>query len=467
MAETPSRPSPWGDEAETARMVLEWVSHRVVQPTDPKTSAVAPELLRAAAGPTVTAAGIGATAALDVFDRVLVPATRAQDDAMNLAYIPSAPTRAAVAFDLATSAANVFAGMWETGAGAIFAENEALGWIRDLLGWPGTAGGTFVSGGTSGNLAALHAARSAARARRGTRPAGSWAIACASSAHSSIRSAAAVLDVEIVEVEPDLEGRLTGRALRTVLQRDDRVFAVVASAGTTNAGIVDDLETTSQVCDELGVWLHVDGAYGGAALAAPSARALFAGIENADSFIVDPHKWLFAPYDCCALLYRDPALARAAHAQTASYLDVIDRDASNPADLAIHLSRRARGLPFWFSLATHGTDRYADAVESSLTTAREVAAHIRGSEHLRLLREPTLSIVLFDVPAWQESDYRAWSSEMALAGEILCVPTSWEGRTALRLAFVNPETETARVTSVLDEIAGWTRRRPAGPVSGS
>jgi glutamate/tyrosine decarboxylase-like PLP-dependent enzyme len=439
-------------------MVLDWVSHRVVQPTDPKTSAVAPDLLRAAAGPTITPEGIGAAAALDVFDRVLVPATRAQDDAMNLAYIPSAPTRAAVAFDLATSAANVFAGMWETGAGAIFAENEALAWIRELVGWPETAGGTFVSGGTTGNLSALHAARSDALARRGHRPDGGWAIACTQGAHSSIRSAASVLDVDVVDVEPDSLGRLTGAALRPVLQRDARVFAVVASAGTTNAGIVDDLATTSQVCQELGVWLHVDGAYGGAALAAPSARALFAGIEGADSFIVDPHKWLFAPYDCCALLYRDPSAARAAHAQTASYLDVIDREASNPADLAIHLSRRARGLPFWFSLATHGTDRYADAVERSLTTAREVADHIRASGHLRLLREPTLSIVLFDVPGWAPADYRAWSSEMALAGEILCVPTAWEGETALRLAFVNPDTETGKVTAVLDAIA------PAVPV---
>jgi glutamate/tyrosine decarboxylase-like PLP-dependent enzyme len=240
-----------------------------------------------------------------------------------------------------------------------------------------------------------------------------------------------------------------------VLAGDPRVFAVVASAGTTNAGIVDDLVTTSQVCGEAGVWLHVDGAYGGAALAAPSARPLFAGIENADSFIVDPHKWLFAPYDCCALLYRDPSAARAAHAQTASYLDVIDREASNPADLAIHLSRRARGLPFWFSLATHGTRRYAAAVEASLTTAREVAAHIAASPHLRLLREPTLSIVLFDVPGWTPADYRAWSSEMALAGEILCLPTAWDGQTALRLAFVNPDTETSRVTGVLDEIASW------------
>ncbi len=467
MAEPVHLPSPWGDETATARMVLDWVSHRVVQPSDPKTSAVASDLLRVAAGPTITREGIGAAAALDVFDRVLVPATRAQDDAMNLAYIPSAPTRAAVAFDLATSAANVFAGMWETGAGAIFAENEALAWIRTLLGWPDTAVGTFVSGGTSGNLSALHAARSAARARRGARPAGGWALACTGGAHSSIRSAASVLDVDIVDVTADAGGRLTGPALREALQRDSmqhdpmqhdsRVFAVVASAGTTNAGIVDDLVSTSAVCAELGVWLHVDGAYGGAALAAPSARGLFTGIENADSFIVDPHKWLFAPYDSCALLYRDPATARAAHAQTASYLDVIDRGASNPADLAIHLSRRARGLPFWFSLATHGTDRYADAVERSLTTARDVAAHIDASEHLRLLRDPTLSIVLFDVPGWQSDDYRVWSAEMAQAGEILCVPTSWEGETALRLAFVNPDTETAKVTAVLDEIATWAQ----------
>ena len=99
----------------------------------------------------------------------------------------------------------------------------------------------------------------------------------------------------------------------------------------------------------------VDGAYGGAALAAPSVRPIFNGIERADSFIIDPHKWLFAPYDCCAVLYRDPDLARAAHAQTASYLDHIDREAPNPSDLAIHLSRRARGLPLWFSLATHGS----------------------------------------------------------------------------------------------------------------
>jgi glutamate/tyrosine decarboxylase-like PLP-dependent enzyme len=451
--------SAWGDEAGITALVMDWAAKRVVRHSDPKTSAREPEQLRAGAGATITPGGIGAEAALDVFDRVLAPATRAQDDPMNLAYIPAAPTQAAIAFDLATSAANIFAGMWEVGAGAIFAENEALAWIRDLLNWPSTAGGTFVSGGTAGNLSALHAARSAAWTKRGARPGGGWAIACTPSAHSSIRSAARVLDVAVVEVPEDESGRLTGGRLGTVLADVPGVFAVVATAGTTNAGIVDDLASTAEACRDHGVWLHVDGAYGGAAVAAPSVRSVFDGIQHADSFIVDPHKWLFAPYDCCALLYRDPALARAAHAQTASYLDMIDRQAANPADLAIHLSRRARGLPFWFSLATHGTQRYSAAVERTLTTAQEVAGYIRGCQHLRLLLEPMLSVVLFDCPGWTDEDYRTWSTQMAADGEILCLPTSWRGKVALRLAFVNPATESSDVISVLAGIRSWSAQR--------
>ena len=142
---------------------------------------------------------------------------------------------------------------------------------------------------------------------------------------------------------------------------------MVATSGTTNFGIVDDLASVSEVCREFGIWFHVDGAYGGAGLAAPSVRHLYAGIEHCDSFIVDPHKWLFAPFDCCALLYREPALARAAHTQHASYLDVLnDAPDWNPTDYSVGLTRRARGLPFWFSLADHGTDAYSEAVERTL-----------------------------------------------------------------------------------------------------
>jgi glutamate/tyrosine decarboxylase-like PLP-dependent enzyme len=182
-------------------------------------------------------------------------------------------------------------------------------------------------------------------------------------------------------------------------------------------------------------------------------RERYAGIERADSFIVDPHKWLFAPYDCCALLYRDPDLARAAHAQTASYLDQVDRSAVNPSDLAVHLSRRVRGLPFWFSLATHGTERYTAAIETTLSTARAVADHIRSSEHLQLVSEPELSVLLFERPGWDEERYSRWSRQLSVEGVILCLPTTWRGRTVLRLAFVNPATDAAQVSQVLATLA--------------
>lgn len=439
----------WGDERDAVTAALRWSSTHAVAPTDPKTGPRSAAELSAATGPTITPEGIGADRALALFDEVLIPATRASGDPMNLAHIPAAPTRAAIAFDTAVSAANVFGGVWEYGAGAIHAENQVLAWLVSLLGWPESAGGVFVSGGTSGNLSALATARENASTRRGARPEGGWSLASARTAHSSNASSARLLDMGVVTVPVDEDGRMTGPALAAVLDVHPEVCAVVASGGTTNAGIVDDIAGIVAAAHDRGVWVHVDGAYGGAALLSPTARSLFAGIEQADSFVVDPHKWLFAPYDCCALLYRDPRLAAAAHAQHAAYLDEVDRHESNPADLAAHLSRRTRGLPLWYSLATHGTDRYRQAVERCLATAREVASAIREMDHLELLREPDLSVLLFRRPGWDQTAYQRWSQRLARAGVILCIPTRHEGETVLRLAFVNPETDPAAVIDVL------------------
>ncbi|WP_367318866.1 aspartate aminotransferase family protein [Streptomyces sp. HUAS ZL42] len=438
----------WGDEGEVVAAALDYAWRRLKEAPDPRTGArPAPDLAHAA-GAAITPRGIGGAAALELFDRVLAPATRAQNGPTNLAYIPAAPTRAARAFEAVTGAANIFAGTWESGAGAIHAENEALAWLTRLLGWPGTAAGCFVSGGTMGNLSALVAARASVATSR-PRPANGWKIVCADSAHSSIASAARAMDVEVVTAPVDRRGHLTGAAVSAVLDATPGVFAVVATAGTTNAGLIDDLDDIADACERHAVWLHIDGAYGGAGLAAPGVRHRFNGIERADSFIVDPHKWLFAPYDCCALLYRDPAPARAAHSQSAHYLDAIDRDAHNPADLALHLSRRARGLPFWFSLAVHGTERYSRAVEQTLTTTRQVTDAIRTSDHLRLVIEPELSVVLFERPGWSADDYGRWSARAAETGAMLCVPTQWNGATVLRMAFVNPDTRAGDVIDVL------------------
>ena len=201
--------------------------------------------------------------------------------------------------------------------------------------------------------------------------------------------------------------------------------------------------------------MHVDGAYGLAALAAPSARPLFAGIERADSFIVDPHKWLFAPFDACALLYRDPEKARAAHTQSAGYLDVLNAGHGvwNPSDYAYQLTRRARGLPLWFSLAVHGADAYRDAVEQVLTVTRAAAERVRAANQVELVREPELSVVLFRRPGWSKIDYEEWSARLLNEQIGFVTPTTWEGETVARFAFLHPDTTVDMVDEILSSMA--------------
>jgi L-2,4-diaminobutyrate decarboxylase len=385
-----------------------------------------------------------------VWTEVLAPATISTDHPTALAFVPGAPTKASVLFDLVVGASSTIAAGWIDGAGAIWAENEALAWLRSLADFPATAGGVFVSGGSAGNLSALVTARHAAAEER-ERPA-RWRFAACDTVHSSVAAAARVMDVDILDVPHDERGRLTGDALRATLEEDGGagVFAVVASAGATNAGTVDDLAGVADVCAERGLWFHVDGAYGGAGLLAPSVRHLYDGIERADSFIVDPHKWLFAPYDACALLYREPERALETHRQVASYLDTaLSAPDWNPADYAYHLSRRARGLPLWFSIATYGTDAYRDAVEQVLSLTRAAAGEIRRHPDLELLMEPDLSVVLFRRNGWSEADYEGWWRRLLEAQIAFVQPTSWNGDKVARLCFVNPRTSIDNVRAIL------------------
>jgi glutamate/tyrosine decarboxylase-like PLP-dependent enzyme len=441
------------DSERLARRVLELILERQRREPRPLGGVAMPEALAERAGQSVTPEGIGGEEALRRWIEELAPANIAVDHSHYLAFIPHAPTDAARIFDMLVGAEAIYAGSWLEASGATYAENEALRWLADLAGFPPEAGGVFVQGGTLGNLSALHAARETALARRdGVRPV-RWQIATSAEAHSSIAQAARVLDIDLIDVPVDAHHRLTGEGLRATLDaaESDGLCAVVASAGATNLGVIDDLASIAEVCRERGVWLHIDGAYGLAALAAPSKRDAFAGIARADSFIVDPHKWLFAPYDCCALLYRDPALARAAHSQSASYLDALnERNEWNPADYAVHLSRRARGLPFWFSLATHGTDAYTEAIETALAVTRQAAEAIRARPELELLIEPDLTVLVFRRRGWASADYDAWSARLIASGTAFVMPTRFQGEAAARIVILHPHTTLADIERVLD-----------------
>ena len=447
-------------DADTERLLQQAIDYarlRLRLDPVPLDGAKPPAVIREDAGQTITSDGLGGDEALRIFTEVLAPACLSVDNPRNLSFIPAAPTEAATLFDLVVGASSIFGGSWLEGAGAVYAENQALRWIADLAGLPSEAGGCFVQGGTNGNLSALVAARHAAATRRGSDQPARWAFVCSVEAHSSMQHAARVMDVDIVSVPVDDRGRMTEDALRTTIAEHgaDDLFAIVATGGTTNYGVVDDIRGAVEVGSQHHLWVHVDGAYGLAALCAPSARASFDGIEGVDSLIVDPHKWLFAPFDACGLIYRDPAIAKAAHTQTAGYLEAINEDTEwNPSDYAVHLSRRARGLPLWFSLATHGTQAYTDAVERTLEVARSAANEVRKREYLELVREPSLSVVVFRRRGWTREQYYAWSDRLLAANFAFVLPTTHYGETVTRFAVVNPRTTEADVSLILDTMAG-------------
>ncbi|HUC58465.1 MAG TPA: pyridoxal-dependent decarboxylase [Streptosporangiaceae bacterium] len=392
---------------------------------------------------------------LKVYAETIAPAVISADSPRFLGFIPAAPTKAALLFDMLISCASIQGISWLEAAGAIHAENQMLRLIADQAGMPASAGGCFVSGGSAANLSALAVAREQAKLRDPARQ--RWRVLVSADAHSSITNTLRMLEMDALVVRTE-DHRLTGQAASAAIEEDGypgSIAAIVATSGTTNAGIIDDLEGLAGIAREHHAWFHVDGAYGGAGIFAPSMHGRYSGLERADSFVVDPHKWLFAPFDCAALLYKDPALARSVHSQDASYLDVIHDSPGewNPADYAYHLTRRARGLPLWFSMSVYGTDAYAEAIESALALARQAAREIARRDYLELIRPPELSVVLFRRLGWTGAEYATWADALLDDQVAFMPPSAWENQTVARFAFLHPRTSMDLVMTILDRMA--------------
>jgi aromatic-L-amino-acid/L-tryptophan decarboxylase len=440
-----------------AEAVFDYCRERLSLDPVPLDHPVPKEVLEAALAGLVTRDGKDPVEMLSLFAERVVTSVISCDSPRFLAFVPAAPTKASLLFDMVVSASSLQGTSWLEAGGAVMAENQALRFLADTAGMPAEAGGCFVSGGSAANLSALVVARDRGRARLGRQ---GVRVAVSQEAHSSVRKALHVIGVGVLTVQCPGH-RLTGEMLEAALQADadpSDVVAVVATAGTTNAGIVDDLAGVAGVCRRRGLWFHIDAAYGGAALLSksPGIKALFRGTEAADSFVVDPHKWLFAPFDCAALLYREPALAKAVHAQHASYLDPIHTGAGdewNPSDYAYHLTRRARGLALWYSLVVNGTDAYSEAVDAALSMAQVTARLIDEQPRLELVRGPGLSIVLFRREGWEAADYRRWSQRLLDDQVAFVTPTQWEGETVARLIFMHPGTTEEIVRELLATIA--------------
>jgi len=445
-------------DARFAEDVYAFCRERLTHPVPLDFGSLSPEPLPSLQG-LINAEGNDPEQMLQFFKERLAPHVVSIDSPGFLAFIPNAPTKNSLFFDMVVACSGLNGTSWLESAGVVIAENQALEYLAQRAGMPEGSGGAFVSGGSMGNLSSLTVGRDVGRSKHPELAPHEVRFAISADAHSSIGKALHVLGIEALLVETD-DHRFTRANLEAALASDPNpssVVGIVATSGTTNAGVVDDLEGLGSFAREHDLWFHVDGAYGGAALFSPSHRDMLSGIRHADSFIVDPHKWLFAPLDCCALVYRDPTTARKILAQQASYLDILHGSDDenyewNPSDFAIHLSRRARGLPFWFSLVTNGVDAYESAVQAGIDIAARAVAMIDATEHVEMVRDSSLSVVLYRRIGWNNEQYNEWSEQLLRDQIAFVTPTKWEGETVARFAFMHPDTSDELIQQILDSM---------------
>lgn len=392
----------------------------------------------------ITDAGLGVEEAWQVFTDIVAPQNIGVDSDRFLAFIPLSPSVASVWMDAICCAANFGAESWFEGAGAIAAENQVIDLLIREARMPDGAAGCFMSGGSIGNLSALAVARDQAPDRR--------VVLVADTAHASVDNALHILGLESLVAPTGPACRLTADAIRAAAAGRRDIVAVVAAGGSTNAGVVDDLSGCADAAEELGAWLHVDGAYGLTAMLLPELRAKFDGIERVDSFIVDPHKWMFAPAGSCALVYKRPWLARDVHTQHGPYIDVLrtDDDMYNPCDLGYQLTRRSSGLPIWFALMLHGLEAHRTAIRSGLALAKQMAAALEACTVTELVMQPELGVVLFRREGWGKPEWAAWASGLLRDGIAFVAPTTYRGEPVGRLTFLHPSTP----PTIVDEIIG-------------
>lgn len=373
------------------------------------------------------------------------------------AFVPGPSNFVGVMADALASGFNVFNGSWLGGSGAAALELGVIDWFRQWCGFPEEAGGLFVSGGSMANLTALAAAR---HTKLDDRTVGAI-IYYSDQTHSSVERALRVigfLPEQIRRIPSDREFRLPVDLLRRQVAEDRaaslRPFAVIANAGTTNTGAIDPLSEISGFCCTEDLWMHIDGAYGAAAVISNRGRAALSGIELADSLSFDPHKWLFQPFECGCVLLRDAAALKATYRIMPEYLADVHRNAAevNPGDYGIQLTRGFRALKVWMSIQYFGLDAFRAAVERGFELAEFAEAKLRGMPRWEIVTPAQMGIVTFRRRDADESFYPKLHEAMLHDGFALTSSTILDGRTVLRLCTINPRATESEIERTLD----WT-----------
>lgn len=413
----------------------------------------------------------------DDFEKLLLPGVTHWNHPGFFAYFPSSSSGPGILAELLSAALNSQAMLWRTGPAATELEEVALGWLRDLMGLPASFEGVIYDTASISSLHALAAARHAALpsvrqlglAARHDVP--KVAVYCSDEAHSSIEKALILLGLgrdSLRKIATDDQLRMQPRMLRAAIEKDrgEGVIpvAVVATVGSTSTTSIDPVTEIADICSGQNVWLHVDAAYGGVAAILPEIRDLMRGIDRADSVVVNPHKWLFTPFDLSALYCRRMDVVRDAFSLVPTYLQTIEMPAvKNLMDTGIQLGRRFRALKLWAILRYFGAEGLQNRLAEHIRLARLFAEWIDGSEKFERLAPVPFSVVCFRAtsPDLSESQLDAMNQklmdEVNAGGEIFISHTKIRGRFSLRLAVGNirtTERHVRRAWEILNENAG-------------
>jgi aromatic-L-amino-acid decarboxylase len=395
-------------------------------------------------------------AAADVLDVSL-----AQSRPRYFAYIGSSGLEIGVLADALMASHDVNVAV--SAGAADLLEAQTIRWVGEFVGFDAAARGLLAAGGTISNLTALTAARE--RALPGAREQGvaggpRMALYCSQEAHYSVRRAAEVLGIGAANVRTislDERRRMRAEECARAIDADRRAgvvpVAVVATAGTTLTGAVDPIAELADVCAQREVWLHVDGAYGLPAAATDRARALFSGLERADSATVDAHKWLYVPKSCSVLLVHDAAPLERAFSHHEAYIP--HGGQLHSVDRTLEYSRPLSALKLWLAFTVHGAQALRAAIERNLAEADLLYQLLRADERFEVLGEPSLSVVCFRALAPGDADEHNFrlAGEIAADGRMLLSPAQADGRTWLRACMVNHRTTVEDVRAV-PQIAG-------------
>lgn len=372
------------------------------------------------------------------------------------AFVPGPGNFVSTMADALASGFNVFNGTWLGGSAAAALELTVIDWFRRFCGFPETAGGLFVSGGSVANLTALHAAR---RRKLGDQIQGAT-IYFSDQTHYSIERALRVIGFvpeQSRKIPSNERYQLPLESLRAEIRADRsrglRPFCVVANAGTTNTGAVDPLSDLADVCVEENLWLHADGAYGAAAVICERGREKLAGLERVDSLSLDPHKWLFQPFECGCVLVRDAAHLKAAFQLMPEYMRDVHRNTAetNPADYGIQLTRGFRALKVWLSMNTFGMAAFRDAVTRGFELAEFAEKELRRRQNCEILSPAEMGIVAFRFGMGDELQTKLVEL-MLRDGFAFLTSTTLKGKTALRLCTINPRTTEADIVQTIDRL---------------